>query len=102
MASELATNCVQHARTLFEISVSTGERDPRRGLATAAAAAPGGCPRRRPEPSGRGLLIVESIADRWGVDRPAGNGKTVWFTLPASRPEKARDTKSGPRDRAPR
>ena len=28
---------------------------------------------------GRGLIIVDALADVWGVDTPAaGNGKTVW------------------------
>ncbi len=34
---------------------------------------------------GRGLLLVESLAHRWGVDeRPAGIGKTVWAELLAA------------------
>ncbi|MFG3249510.1 ATP-binding protein [Streptomyces sp. NPDC048187] len=36
---------------------------------------------------GRGLLLVASLADDWGVtDRRGGPGKTVWATLSASRP----------------
>ncbi|QNE74936.1 ATP-binding protein [Streptomyces finlayi] len=32
--------------------------------------------------TGRGLLLVEALAHRWGVDeRPAGIGKTVWAEL---------------------
>ena len=27
---------------------------------------------------GRGVYIVSQVADRWGVDCPAGGGKTVW------------------------
>lgn len=35
-------------------------------------------------PSGRGLLIVDRIAHRWGVERDEiGPGKTVWFQLDA-------------------
>lgn len=46
---------------------------------------------RRPEPSvpacdddthGRGLMLVRSLADAWGV-RPHGVGKSVWFELGA-------------------
>ncbi|MDX2698993.1 ATP-binding protein [Streptomyces ipomoeae] len=43
---------------------------------------------RRPEPdaeSGRGLLIVEALADRWGVE-DRDPGKTVWAELD-TRPE---------------
>ncbi|MGP3982164.1 ATP-binding protein [Streptomyces sp. KR80] len=29
---------------------------------------------------GRGLLLVQSLADAWGV-RPQGTGKVVWFEL---------------------
>lgn len=39
--------------------------------------------RRRPEPdaeSGRGLLIVEALADKWGVE-DRSLGKTVWAEL---------------------
>jgi anti-sigma regulatory factor (Ser/Thr protein kinase) len=34
-------------------------------------------------PSGRGLLLVEALASRWGCDREAV-GKTVWFELSTS------------------
>ncbi|MFE1365183.1 ATP-binding protein [Streptomyces anulatus] len=33
------------------------------------------------ETSGRGLLIVDALAERWGV-RPRYPGKTVWAHLP--------------------
>ncbi|MEU9388924.1 ATP-binding protein [Streptomyces sp. NPDC048324] len=32
--------------------------------------------------SGRGLLLVESLAERWGVYRPHIGGKVVWAELP--------------------
>ncbi|GAA0369840.1 ATP-binding protein [Streptomyces blastmyceticus] len=35
--------------------------------------------------SGRGLLLVHSLADSWGV-RPHGVGKAVWFELDAQEP----------------
>lgn len=36
------------------------------------------------ETGGRGLLLVEALAHRWGVEeRAAGIGKTVWATLKA-------------------
>ncbi|WP_327324908.1 ATP-binding protein [Streptomyces sp. NBC_01210] len=39
--------------------------------------------RRRPgemASSGRGLLLMEMLADAWGVD-PRGEGKSIWFEL---------------------
>ncbi|MET7606239.1 ATP-binding protein [Streptomyces avermitilis] len=45
------------------------------------------------EMSGRGMLIVEAFADRWGVEAPSdGTGKSVWmemFCTPASGREAA-------------
>lgn len=34
---------------------------------------------------GRGLVIVQSIASRWGWDEIAGNGKQVWCDLSSRR-----------------
>lgn len=43
--------------------------------------------------SGRGLLIVEAVTDRWGVRPcPTGRGKTVWFECLA----KEQDLSDGP------
>jgi hypothetical protein len=36
--------------------------------------------RERSEPGGWGLMLVEGIADRWGVKRDPTT--TVWFELP--------------------
>ncbi|MDI2125097.1 ATP-binding protein [Yinghuangia seranimata] len=41
------------------------------------------CPAATAE-SGRGLLIVDAIADAWGVEPHAGGGKTVWAELSSS------------------
>ncbi|WP_239516275.1 MULTISPECIES: ATP-binding protein [unclassified Streptomyces] len=35
--------------------------------------------------SGRGMLLVEAVADRWGTD-PKPTGKTVWFECDAPGP----------------
>ncbi|MET7474729.1 ATP-binding protein [Streptomyces sp. NPDC005648] len=50
----------------------------------------GGCPVLRTpdddETCGRGLLLVEALADRWGVcGREGGIGKTVWAEFKAPR-----------------
>ena len=76
IVSELAANAIRHARTPFvvrllggatiRVEVSDGRRDPpvvRRPIGW--------------EADGRGLVIVEAEADRWGYDRVAA-GKVVW------------------------
>ena len=81
MASELATNCVQHARTCFELMIDDGQRQIRVEVRDMGEGRP--VPR-SPTPSertGRGLRIVEAMSDTWGID-PSSDGKTVWFTVP--------------------
>jgi len=94
MVSELATNGVQHARTEFDVTVhsSPGElrvevRDRGEGRPAVHFSAP-------TEPTGRGLLIVESLSHSWGVV-PALSGKTVWFSLLRG-PEAAAETDDAP------
>jgi anti-sigma regulatory factor (Ser/Thr protein kinase) len=81
MTSELATNCVQHAQTCFELAIDDAERQIRVEVRDVGQ----GRPRRQsPSPTdrtGRGLLIVEAMSDNWGIE-PTSRGKTVWFTLP--------------------
>ncbi|HVF04532.1 MAG TPA: ATP-binding protein [Frankiaceae bacterium] len=79
LVSELATNVVRHATTPFTVDVNPG--DPVRVVVSdgvgvdlqATAAAPD-------DTSGRGLLILDSLAHRWGVERTDA-GKRVWFEL---------------------
>ena len=84
LASELVTNAVLHGRGPVElrlsddgdrikIEVNDGDPDP---LPPSAAIPPDG------QHSGRGLLIVDSLADRWGSrPRRTPPGKIVWFEL---------------------
>lgn len=80
ITSELATNAVLHAGTGFTVTATiTGDE-----LRIAVTDGGGMVPlQRRPGPTeqhGRGLLIADALADRWGVDtRP--DATTVWFTL---------------------
>jgi anti-sigma regulatory factor (Ser/Thr protein kinase) len=85
VTSELASNAVLHARTDFVVHVGavgpsarvavfdcSDELPVDRGFDAAAV-------------TGRGLSIVESLADRWGVDVVAdGTGKWVWAELDPS------------------
>jgi anti-sigma regulatory factor (Ser/Thr protein kinase) len=81
MTSELATNCVRHAHTCFELAIDDAHprirvevRDTGRGRPVRQSPAP-------TDRAGRGLVIVEAMSDAWGVE-PSSAGKTVWFTLP--------------------
>ena len=96
MVSELATNCVRHTVSDFTVEVDQTARrirvqvtDTGQGEPTIRSPLP-------TEPSGRGLRIVEDLADAFGVEHdPATEPpkKTVWFEVmldqPASRPDES-------------
>ena len=81
LVSELVTNAVRHAdgkvivvdvRAEDRVRVSVTDESPR-------------MPQQRSpsldEPGGRGLMIVDELAEAWGVDAVPGDGKRVWFEL---------------------
>jgi anti-sigma regulatory factor (Ser/Thr protein kinase) len=84
LTSELVTNAVIHGRRPVElrlsdngnrikIEISDGDPDP---LPPEAGRPPD------TQQNGRGLLIVDNLADQWGCRRhPTPPGKTVWFEL---------------------
>ena len=81
MTSELATNCLRHARSDFELTIHLTRGEIRVELSDRGRGQPmlrSPTPRER---SGRGLRIVQELSEDWGVS-PSPNGKLVWFTLP--------------------
>ena len=82
LASELATNAVMHANTTFEVRVADdGEtfrveiiNDAPEMVAAMHEPSDGG---------GRGLHIVNTVAQRWGT-HSLGGSKVVWFELPTT------------------
>ena len=80
VVSELVTNAILHARTAFVVTVSPEREKIRVAVYDESASFPIRRAYDAPHPTGRGLRIVEALADRWGVDEhPAG--KTIWFEL---------------------
>ncbi len=85
VASELVANAVRHGSALpsGSVLVRWDVDDSGVGLRVVDGGAAGSPELRRPEPdapSGRGLAIVATLADRWGVDTNSG-GTTVWAHL---------------------
>ncbi|MFF3272408.1 PAS domain S-box protein [Streptomyces chrestomyceticus] len=80
LSSELLTNAVRHARGPLTLRVWYSARE------LGVEVVDGSTPRPRArladtaEENGRGLMLVEALADAWGT-RPGAVGKTVWFTL---------------------
>ncbi|MFI7602430.1 ATP-binding protein [Actinoplanes sp. NPDC049681] len=84
IASELATNAVEHAGTDFVVTLSRRARRLHVAVQDGATGFP-----RLPRPAsagpaaslhGRGLLLVNTIAAAWGA-MPTRGGKVVWATL---------------------
>ena len=81
MVSELATNALVHAGGGFVVRV---DRDGSAIRVTVTDDGPGTPVVRDPderEPHGRGLRIVDQLADEWGSVRSDGRGTAVWFRI---------------------
>jgi anti-sigma regulatory factor (Ser/Thr protein kinase) len=81
MVSELATNALRHAETSFSVRVEQTLGTVRIEVSDGGDGHPAVRSPEPSEPSGRGLRIVESLSDAWGVTAAQDAGKTVWFTL---------------------
>jgi PAS domain S-box-containing protein len=89
MLSELATNAVVHASIPFDVTLSVAPDG--MSVRVAVSDGAGGYPvPQDPDadaPHGRGLHIVRTLADSWGIEmRRSQPGKTVWFTASLAAP----------------
>ncbi|GLF96622.1 ATP-binding SpoIIE family protein phosphatase [Streptomyces yaizuensis] len=84
MVSEMVTNVLVHTDGNALLVAEVGSRDGTRRLRVEVADGSDDLPhKRRPgelASSGRGLVLMEMLADAWGVD-PRGEGKSIWFEL---------------------
>jgi anti-sigma regulatory factor (Ser/Thr protein kinase) len=80
LTSELASNAVLHARTPFTVEVRIDDHVLQVRVTDANPVLPNRKDYGTDAITGRGLRIVEGLADRWGVE-PTGEGKVVWFEL---------------------
>ncbi|MEB8344155.1 ATP-binding SpoIIE family protein phosphatase [Streptomyces endophyticus] len=85
LVSEMVTNVLVHTDgdALLVAEMTRHGAEPRRLRVEVADVSDDLPHRRRPgelASSGRGLVLMELLADRWGVD-PRGEGKSIWFEL---------------------
>ena len=83
LTSELVTNAVIHAGTPIVLVVQHIQRGVRIEVNDDAPSLPerryaGGGP---PRGDGRGVWLLDQLADRWGVQRHPHDSKFVWFEL---------------------
>jgi anti-sigma regulatory factor (Ser/Thr protein kinase) len=86
LTSELVTNALVHTDRDAVLTATVGPRGLRVEVRDFVARVPRlylpGCEPSGDGTHGRGLLLVQSLADAWGV-RTHGVGKAVWFELDA-------------------
>ncbi|MFC8124496.1 SpoIIE family protein phosphatase [Streptomyces sp. NPDC057302] len=100
LASELLTNAFRHARGPFNLRLWHSVRELGVEITDRSTPRPRARLAESTEEDGRGLLLVEALADAWGT-RPTINGKTVWFTLLLAPAEQDADHRPcGPDDHA--
>jgi anti-sigma regulatory factor (Ser/Thr protein kinase) len=80
LVSELASNAVRHAGTDFTVTLQCDGSVVRIEAHDADPALPVASTPAVDAVTGRGLMIVDALADRWGVE-PTTTGKMVWFEL---------------------
>ena len=88
IASELVTNAILHGAPPIELSIRHQDGDVTIEVTDGDPEIDKVRPRTpdQAEPTGRGLRIVASLADRWGI-RELQSGKAVWAaTTGATRP----------------
>jgi anti-sigma regulatory factor (Ser/Thr protein kinase) len=81
MTSELTANCVRHAHTDFELAIESRGQI-RVEVHDSGPGEPTLLSPRHSDLTGRGLRIVDTLSEEWGVTQ-LGRGKAVWFTLRA-------------------
>jgi anti-sigma regulatory factor (Ser/Thr protein kinase) len=80
LASELSTNAVRHGAGDFFLIRVRLDGAVRVEVSDESSQLPEQARPSRGSVGGRGLVLVDAFASRWGVD-VQGSGKTVWFEL---------------------
>jgi len=82
LVSELVSNAVRHAGGAVEVCARQVGSTLRVEVSDGSATMPQVQVHSIESTGGRGLQMVDELADRWGVDAlAAGAGKTVWFEI---------------------
>ncbi len=95
LTSELLSNAVNHSRGPVRLRLRQAGRELSVEVCDGSPVLPQA---RFAEPdaeSGRGLLLVDSLAASWGT-LPTAEGKAVWFSLPLPAPRTDRSPQHAP------
>lgn len=89
-ATELVTNAVLHGRAPITVTITLDADRLRVAVTDSSAVSPSFSLLDPTAVTGRGLMLVSSVADHWGVE-PQADGKTVWMELAGARPSAAEE-----------
>ena len=82
LTSELFTNALDHGEGDITLQVKRSPGEIRVDVQDSGPTQPRVRTVTPADVRGRGLMILEALAQRWGVEpQPEGHGKSVWFTL---------------------
>jgi hypothetical protein len=86
LVSELAANALIHAGGIEHIDLCCSDTTLRISVHDPSSAAPVAHSTRGPDDdNGRGLMLVNALAVRWGNDEHPDDGKDVWLELAVDR-----------------
>ncbi len=91
LVSELVTNAVLHAGSKIEVAVRHRGEWLRVEVVDESPVLPGARDFDNDAATGRGLALVDMLADDWGVEPIEDDGKVVWFEVPAAHAEEGSD-----------
>ena len=82
LTSELVTNALQHGSGDIAMTIDRSPGQLRVDVQDESSEQPVVKASGLDSIKGRGMLLIETLANNWGVrQRPGGKGKSVWFTL---------------------
>lgn len=81
LTTELVTNVVIHTRSASDLVVKADDQGVRVEVSDDDPQLPVVGALEPAATSGRGLFILDALADEWGIDRAADHTKTIWFEL---------------------
>ncbi len=86
LVSELASNAVRHARSDFTVVARYDGEAVKVEIGDGSRIIPKPVPPTPDQTEGRGLFLVNALADDWGIV-PTLDGKRIWFEMAVTSPE---------------
>ena len=88
LTSEVVTNAILHARTPLRLTASIENGQVAVRVYDSLRLLPRVRSYRSDAGTGRGMHLVEALADQWGVEETSG-GKCVWFSVAVAADEQS-------------